>query len=102
VDATSEVAALIAVGTTVLFDVSVATVVGVQAASAMTKTAITMLKIFFRYISFLQLYTVPHNNVNLTFRIWFTKPFKILLITGKAVKIKRSISARCCVPVKKI
>lgn len=51
---------LTAVGMTAVLVVLVAAAEGAQAASATMQIAITRLKIFFRYISFLQLYTVPH------------------------------------------
>jgi hypothetical protein len=64
---------------------------------------ITRLKMFFRIISFLRLYIVPHNNVNPKFRIWLTKQFNILLINVNSGKyIKWSIAARYLEHVKKI
>jgi len=88
-EATLESVALTVVGTTVLiasFDGLVAAVAGAHAASATMLIAIKRLKMFFRFISFLHLYTLPHNNVNLKFRIWFTKQFKILLINVNSGK----------------
>jgi len=82
-EVTLESVLLTVVGTTVLttsFDGLVAAVAGAHAASARMLIVITRLKMFFRFISFLHLYAVPHNNVNLKFRIWLTKQFKILLI----------------------
>ena len=88
-EATLESVALTVVGTTVLIasvDGLIAVVAGTHAASATMLIVIKKLKMFFRFISFLHLYTVPHNNVNLKFRIWFTKQFKILLINVNSGK----------------
>ena len=77
-----ELIVLTVVGTTVLitsFDVLDTAVAGVHAASARMLIAIFRLKMLFRFISFLHLYTVPHKNVNLKFRIWLAKQSKILL-----------------------
>lgn len=54
VEVTLEAVVLTTVGMTVLFAVLVVAVIGAHAASAMRLIAITIIKIFFRYISFLQ------------------------------------------------
>ena len=67
---------LIVVGTTVLtasFDMLVAAVAGAQAARARMLIVSTKLKTFFRFISFLHLYTVPHHYANLNLRFWSAK-----------------------------
>ena len=88
---------------TVLFGVLVTAVGGVHAASARMLIVITRQKMFFWFISLLHLYTVPHNSVNLKFRIWLTKQFKILLINVNSGKyIEWSIAARCFEYVKEI
>jgi hypothetical protein len=55
----AESVALTIVGTSVLFAVLVAVVAGAHATSRPMQSVTTRLKIFFRFISFLHLYTVP-------------------------------------------